>query len=157
MLQQHGVLCEAKWWRRGVIRIKLMQLVYEYVRIITISLTKWCHNNKHFAELATHQGEHNYDTKKLRHLNVLHYYNTILRVFLVSVTVNHFQMKFDWLILWQCYVTDLAHKFFVVWYSIYFIRSKKFFTVLQYCCITTICHKPTVWHNSRQCDRQITP
>jgi len=37
-------------------RIKLNQFLKENVRIITILLRKWCHNNKHFAEPASRHG-----------------------------------------------------------------------------------------------------
>ena len=55
---QHGILCEVKWRRFVALftRLKLNQLVQESVRIITILLRKWCHNNEHFSELAPHHG-----------------------------------------------------------------------------------------------------
>jgi len=39
-----------------VIRIKLNQLVEENVWISAICLWKWCHNNKHLAQLAPQRG-----------------------------------------------------------------------------------------------------
>ena len=80
---QHGVLCEVLKICR-VIRTKLNQLVQENVRIITILLKRWCHRNKHFAELASHQGEknswHRYAMKKLRHCHpVYSIYRTVSR------------------------------------------------------------------------------
>jgi len=50
---QHGVLCQVKWWRFGTL---FESVGFKNVRIITILLRKWCHNNKHFSELATHHG-----------------------------------------------------------------------------------------------------
>jgi len=46
------------------------------VRVITILLSKWCHNNRHFAGLAPHHGWKNSwrrrGMKKSRHCHLVH-------------------------------------------------------------------------------------
>jgi len=43
------------------------------VLIITISLRKWCHNNKRFSKIAPHHRRHRNGMKKLRHCHPMYF------------------------------------------------------------------------------------
>jgi len=58
---------------------------------ITMLLRKWCHNNKHFAELAPRRGGHRYGTKKLRHCHPMYWLTSQWRVTSRYASRSHIQ------------------------------------------------------------------